>query len=68
MMKTKDDLSKCGKSEILKQLLPWILGSIKSAISLVLEKVATYKEETALQLWHCLTLEIKLTHTCSREE
>lgn len=54
MMKTKDDLSKCGKSEILKQLLPWILGSIKSAISLALEKVATYKEEIALQLWLAL--------------
>lgn len=68
MMKTKDDLSKCGKSEVLKQLLPWILCSYKSAISLVLKKVATSKEEIALQLWHCLTLEIKLTHTCSKEE
>ena len=68
MMKTKDDLSKCGKSEMLKQLLPWILCSYKSAISLVHEKVATSKEEITLQLWHYLTLEIKLTHTCSKGE
>lgn len=58
MMKTKDDLSECGKSEIRKKLLLWILCLLYKPASSY--KVSIAKEEKHFSCEIASLLKLKL--------